>query len=178
MDEGKIFKKKLDTIATEMRELELLYERYFSGEERRAPLKQRAELEGKLRTLSTRRIIKTDLRFRFETLSARYHTYATQWNRIQRLMDEGKYQRHLDRLPPKNAGKEKIPASSAGDDLYACLVQAHRDGSITAALPERNRFEAYLEQQKSQIRDKYGMQDIEFRLVIEDGKPKLRARAK
>lgn len=176
MDEGKIFQQKLDDIAAEMRSLELLYERYFSGEEKREPLQQRTELEKKLRRLSTRRIIKTDHRFRFETLSGRYHTYATRWNRIQRLMDEGKYHRHLD------TGRSKTPHTSHSDktneDLYANLMMAHKECNLSTPAPDRNQFNAFLERQKQQIQERFGKRQVEFRVVIENGKPKLRAKAK
>lgn len=176
MDEGKIFQKKLDDIAAEMRSLELLYERYFSGEEKREPIQQRAALEKKIRRLSTRRIIKTDHRFRFETLSGRYHTYATRWNRVQRLMDEGKYHRHL------NTGRAKTSPShcsdKTNDDLYANLLMAHEECNLPSPTPDRNQFNAFLERQKQQIQERFGKRQIEFRVVIENGKPKLRAKAK
>jgi hypothetical protein len=152
-------KKKLDDIALELRELELLYERYFSGEEKREPLKQRTEIERKLRALATR-----------------YHTYATQWNRIQRLIDEGKYHRHTERRPAKTAAD---PAKALpSDDLYENLLRAHQSCALKAPPPGRSQFDAYLEKQKAQILEKYGKQNVEFRIVIENGKPKLRAKAK
>ncbi|APG24952.1 MULTISPECIES: MXAN_5187 C-terminal domain-containing protein [Syntrophotalea] len=176
MDERRVFKKKLDDIALELRELELLYERYFSGEEKREPLKQRTEIERKLRALATRRIIKTDHRFLFDSLSSRYHTYATQWNRIQRLIDEGKYHRHTERRPAKTAAD---PAKALpSDDLYENLLRAHQSCALKTPPPGRSQFDAYLEKQKAQILEKYGKQNVEFRIVIENGKPKLRAKAK
>ncbi len=178
MDERKIFEKKLDELAADMRELELLYERYFSGEEKREPLKQRVELERKLRALSTRRIIKTDHRFRFESLSTRYHTYASYWNRIQRLMDEGKYQRHLDRRSVKSAPETAHHSSKSSDELYDSLVKAHGECSLGTPPPDRNQFENFVERQRKQIQERYGKQNIEFRIVIENGKPKLRAKAR
>ncbi|MDK2848043.1 MAG: hypothetical protein PWP34_1396 [Desulfuromonadales bacterium] len=176
MDEGKVFQTKLDQIATEMRALELLYERYFSGEEKRAPLKERNALEKKLRRLTTRRIIRTDHRFRFESLSSRYHTYATRWDRVQRLMDEGRYVRHLDRR------RSNISSSSRQrdnyDTLYDSLILAHRECSMASPPPGRSQFNSFLERQKAQIQERFGKREVEFRIVIENGKPKLRAKAK
>lgn len=178
MDERKIFQKKLDDLGADMRELELLYERYFSGEEKREPLKQRTELERKIRSLSTRRIIKTDHRFRFETLSTRYHTYATHWNRIQRLMDEGKYQRHQDRQGSQRKPNATQCSTNPTDELYDSLVKAHVECSLGTPPPDRSQFASFLERQKNQIKERYGKQEVEFRIVIENGKPKLRAKAK
>jgi len=177
MDEGKVFQQKLDELAAEMRELEMLYERYFSGEEKREPLKQRSELERKLRRLTNRRIIKTDLRFRFESLSCRYHTYATRWNRVQRLMDEGKYQRTLDLRTSKDPGTQPKSDTSCAE-LYDSLISAHRKCSLASPPPGRTQFSAFLERQKAQIKERFGKREVEFKVVIENGKPKLRAKAK
>ena len=178
MDERKIFQKKLDDLGADLRELELLYERYFSGEEKREPLKQRTELERKIRALSTRRIIKTDHRFRFENLSTRYHTYATHWNRIQRLIDEGKYQRHQDRRGSQRTPDAAQRSINPTDELYDSLVKAHRECSLGTPPPDRNQFANFLDRQKCQILERYGKREVEFRVVIENGKPKLRAKAK
>jgi hypothetical protein len=36
----------------------------------------------------------------------------------------------------------------------------------------------FLERQKAQIKERFGKREVEFRVVIENGKPKLRAKAK
>lgn len=178
MDERKMFQKTLEDLSADMRELELLYERYFSGEEKREPLRQRTELERKIRNLSLRRIIKTDHRFRFETLTTRYHTYVSYWNRIQRLMDEGKYHRHLDRRGSSSRPEVTQRATKSTDELYDSLVKAHGECSLGSPPPDRSQFANFLERQKSQIQERYGKHEVEFRIVIENGKPKLRAKAK
>lgn len=178
MDERKLFRKNLDELAAELRELEVAYERYFSGEEKREPLKQRTVLERKLRKLSLRRIIRTDDRFKFETLSGRYHTYATHWNRIQRLIDEGKYQRHLSRCQTPGTPAKPLRPDTGNDKLYHDLLQAHRDCALGTPPPGRTQFDSFLERQKEQIHQRYGQREVEFRVVVENGKPKLRAKAK
>jgi len=176
MQEKKIFLAKMDGLAKALRDLEVLYERYFSGEEKREPLPQRAALEQSLRQLANRRIIQTDLRFRYETLAARYHSYATYWNRITRLIDEGRYQRQLVRL---NASSPKAAESAAPEEkLYADLLDAHRHCASGGAPPDLERFAAFLTKQKEAIRSRYGVTEVEFRVVIEDGRPKIKARTK
>lgn len=145
MDERKLFRKNLDELAAELRELEVAYERYFSGEEKREPLKQRSALERKLRKLSLRRIIRTDDRFKFETLSGRYHTYATHWNRIQRLIDEGRYQRHLSRSQTPDTPAKSLRPDTGNDKLYHELLRAHQDcalGSSPRPYPVQHLFGA------------------------------------
>ena len=181
MDERKILRKKLDELAAELRELEVAYERYFSGEEKREPLRQRTMLEKKIRTLSIRRIIRTDDRFKFETLAGRYHTYATHWNRIQRLIDEGKFERHLSRNGKQATSADanrSAPSTEKSEKLYNDLLQAHQDCALSTPPPDRGRFNAFLERQKENIQQRYGKRNVEFSVVVENGKPKLRAKGK
>ena len=180
MPERQILLRALDSIGEDMRELEILYERYFSGEEKREPLRKREQLQKRLRQFVNRRITQTDLRFRYESLAARYHSYAGYWDRILRLIDEGRYERHLGN---KNILQEKAasPASAAQSDdeaAYQQLLKAHQECSVGKPAPSRKQFEAYLARQRSALADKFGSREVEFRVVTEDGKPKIKARPK
>jgi hypothetical protein len=179
MPERQILLRALDNIGVDLRELEILYERYFSGMEKREPLRQREALQKRLRQFVNRRIMKTDLRFRYESLAARYHTYTSYWDRILRLMDEGRYERHTGTLrptPPINP--EKASRQNENETTYQQMLQAHQKCSLNRPAPSRQQFDAYLAKQRSALADKFGSQEIEFRVVTEKGKPKITARPK
>jgi hypothetical protein len=177
--ERKAIIKELDLVAQDMRELEILYERYFAGEEKREPLKKRENLYKKLRRFANRRIIQTDLRYRYESLSARFFSYATYWDRILRLMDEGRYVRHLKRT--NLSGPQTIPAEKQIDDteqIYQELLKAHQQCALKDPPPDRDKFTAYLSRQRAALESKYAGQKLEFRVITENGKPKIKVRAK
>jgi hypothetical protein len=179
MVERKTIIKELDLITQNMRELEILYERYFAGQEKREPLKKREDLYKKLRRFANRRIIQTDLRYRYESLSARFFSYATHWDRILRLMDEGRYVRHLKR----NSLTEPLtaPAEKRTDDnehVYQELLKAHQKCALNEPPPDRDKFTAFLARQRAALESKYAGQRLEFRVVTEDGKPKIKVRTK
>ena len=182
MVERKNILHELDLIGQQMRELEIHYEKYFSGEEKREPLKKREDLYRKLRQFSHRRIIQTDLRFRYESLTSRYYSYATHWDRILRLMDEGKYVRHLAR----NSRPSSTAATAAtsekplneSDKVYQQLLKAHQECAPGSPPPDRQKFAAFLAKQRSALESKYGGREVEFRVVTEDGKPKIKVKAK
>lgn len=179
MVERKSILKELDLIAQNLRELEILYERYFAGEEKREPLKKREDMYGKLRRFANRRIIQTDLRFRYEGLSARFFSYATYWDRILRLMDEGRYVRHLKRshlAAPGEAGGEK--ESNEGERVYQQLLKARQECALNDPPPDREKFIAFLARQRTALQAKYGERDFEFQVVTEDGKTKIKVRSK
>jgi len=179
MPERQILLRALDNIGANLRELEILYERYFSGMEKREPLRQREEMQKRLRQFVNRRIMKTDLRFRYESLAARYHTYTGHWDRILRLMDEGRYERHTGAqrsAPPINS--EKPSRQNDNESTYQQMLKAHQQCALDRPAPNRQQFDAYLAKQRSSLADKFGGQEIEFRVVTEAGKPKITARPK
>ncbi len=178
MLERKNIGKVLELVAQQLRELELLYEKYFSGVEKREPLKKREDLNRKIRQLTTRRIIQTDLRFRLESLSARYYSYTTHWDRILRLMDEGRYVRHLAQSNRLQGTVVPEKRQDESEEVYQQLLKAHQACGLESPMPDRQKFTAYLTRQRGVIQEKYGDREFEFHIVTEDGKPKIKARAK
>jgi hypothetical protein len=179
MPERQILLRALDNIGEDLRELEILYEKYFSGEEKREPLRQREALQKRLRQFVNRRIMKTDLRFRYESLAARYHTYTGYWDRILRLMDEGRYVRHTGgQRPTPLVGQDKTSPKNENESAYQQMLKAHQECSLDRPVPSRKQFDAYLAKQRSALAEKFGGQEIEFRVITEKGKPKITARPK
>ncbi|HXV21331.1 MAG TPA: MXAN_5187 C-terminal domain-containing protein [Desulfuromonadales bacterium] len=173
---------ELNALEQGQKELEILYEQYFAGIEKREPVKAREDLALRLRRFANRRIMQTDLRFRYQNLATRYHSYSGHWDRILRLMDESRYPRHLQRAPAVPGGQSAAAAVSAAHDdvetVYRQLLEAGRMHKTGIAIPDRQQIAAFLERQKEKIRDKFGDREVEFRVVTEDGKPKIKVRAK
>ena len=170
--------RELDAIEGNLRELEILYEQYFAGVEKREPLRKREILSQRLRAFTNRRIIQTDLRFRYQTLAARFHSYAGYWDRILRLIDEGRYNRQAHRaaLPPMD--RPPPETENEVDIVYRALLEARLACHLEGPPPGRDQVARFLDQQKDRIREKFGDRDVEFRVVTEEGKPKIKVRAK
>jgi len=176
MHERDDISRELGAIELQMKELEILYEQYFAGVEKRAPEKLRQELTQRLRRVANRRIMQSNLRFRYQNLATRFHSYSGHWDRILRLMDEGRYHRQTIAAPPKQpAAAERI---SEADVVYRDLLRAHKSSNLPGPLPERQKVEQFLAQQKEKIREKFGERAVEFRVEMEEGKPKIKVRAK
>ncbi len=175
MTERKDLGRELSRIEQDLKELEILYEQYFAGVEKREPVKKREALGKRLRRFTNRRIIQTDLRFRYQTLAARYHSYATYWDRILRLMDEGRYIRQQGVKPPVSAPPV---ATDETDAIYRELLQARQACNMKDSSLDREQVARFLDQQREKIREKFGDREVEFRVVTEDGKPKIKVRAK
>jgi hypothetical protein len=179
MDDRKSIARELGKIELDLKELQILYEQYFAGVEKREPLQKREVLAKCLRQFVNRKIIQTDLRFRYQTLSARFHSYSTYWDRILRLIDEGRYVRHASRADRSLIPEVVSPAVvDPLDQVYQELLQIRNACSLAGPGPDRQQVYSFLERQKDKIREKFGDREIEFRVVTEDGKPKIKVRAK
>jgi hypothetical protein len=188
MDERKIIGRELGQIEQALRELEITFEQYFAGVEKRAPLKEREEIGRRLLRFANRRIIQTELRFRYQNLATRFHQYCGHWDRILRLIDEGRYERHLAKVKsPATAPKETTTAAATAakstseselERIYSDLLAARDGCRLTGAAPDRAQIAAFLEGQREKIREKFGDREVEFRVAIEEGKPKIKVRAK
>jgi hypothetical protein len=173
---------ELQRIDEEFRSLEISYEKYFVGIERFEPAKEREILALRLRRMVNVYIPQTDLRFRLHGLATRFQSYSAHWDRILRLIEEGRYERHTSRIT-RNAG-EPVPAAPAAapswsapiDRIYEELVMAHQVCRIT--VPKREQVEEFLRRQQEIIQEKFGNRPVELTVVIENGKPKVKVRSK
>ncbi len=66
------------------------WERFFSGQERKAPFESKQRLDRLIRRYIGTEIRNNVERFRFQSLTARYNTLADMWNRRLRAIEEGR----------------------------------------------------------------------------------------
>ncbi len=94
-------------------------------------------------------------------------------------MDEGRYERHTGaKRPVPTVGQEKASRKNENESTYQQMLKAHQECALDRPAPSRKQFDAYLAKQRSSLTEKFGGQEIEFRVVTEKGKPKITARPK
>jgi hypothetical protein len=186
-DERRRIDQELSVIEQAMRNLEISYEQYFCGIEKREPMKDRETLARQMRQFANRRIIQTDLRFKYQNLATRFHSYSGYWDRILRLIEEGRYYRQKGNngrpsAPPPLKSAEPAPATTSAnnevDNLYRDLLEARKACNLDGAAPPRAQVAAMLEKQKAQIQEKFGDRQVDFRVETRDGKPRIVVKAK
>ncbi len=176
-----------DVILLDQKLSELItrYEQYFIGLEKREPLLLLGEVEKLVRRYTGVPINNTMYKHRFTMLVARLNTYREHWNRILKLMEEGRYSRdrfisdlHLRQKGKPEKREPDSPPAPAEADLDR-LVHEFREARKACNLPvdkvTRELVAATIEKQKPALAAKLGTDNFAFRVVIEDGKPKLKA---
>ncbi|MBI5528237.1 MAG: hypothetical protein HY897_18040 [Deltaproteobacteria bacterium] len=73
------------------------YEMFFSGMERKEPSGDRAAVERVVRQLHTAFITNSAMQYRLRTVATKLTTYQTYWDRVLRQMEEGTFQREIDK---------------------------------------------------------------------------------
>jgi hypothetical protein len=161
------------------------YEQYFIGLEKREPLLLLGDVEKLVRRNTGVPINNTMYKHRFNMLVARLNTYREHWNRILKLMEEGRYSRdrfisdlHLRQKSKPGIKQPDTPLAPAESDIDR-LVREFREARKACNLPvdkvTRELVTATIEKQKPALTAKLGTDNFTFRVVIEGGKPKLKA---
>jgi hypothetical protein len=173
----------LNLLEKDLKELEIAFEQYFLGLEKRSPEQARQKLTLRMRKMISHYIPQTDQRFRLQSITSRFNSYCGYWDRILRQIDEGKYERHTSRIQrfaqTKSSEQDAIQTGASVDPidrLYQELVTAHQRCQLRP--PDRDQVISFLARQEEAIKKRFGDKQIDFVVVTETGKPKIRVRAK
>ena len=114
-------------LETEVEELKVKYEMYFLGVERKEPHQVRDDLKKKVLRLKERFTRNAGVRFRVQSLHARFISYERLWLRSTREKEEGTYRRDLFKArlhaqqrvpgPAGVKGKKEILRHSQAEDV-------------------------------------------------------------
>ena len=136
-------------IEEELEELKARYDMYFLGVDRREPVRERVELKRRVMKVKEAFTRNTGLKFRIQTLHARFLSYERMWMRSAREKEEGTYRRDLfkarlhrkpepaapaEERPPAPAAKAASPAGAKAPALPATVAPvAKPDVPVPAA---------------------------------------------
>lgn len=161
------------------------YEQYFIGLEKREPLQVLADVEKLVRRYAGTPINNTMYKHKYGMLVARLNTYREHWNRILRLIEEGRYSRDRfisDLRQRQHAGaspsREDVARQSQDKELDR-IYHEYRDARLSCNLPvdnlSRDLVAATIKKSKLSLVARLGTEDLTYRVVVENGKPKIKA---
>jgi hypothetical protein len=197
--------EELKLLEIKLNQLKLDYEKYFIGTRPTEPAQLRSEIQKSVIKWSNTRITNSALRFKFNSLNGRYQAFKRQWDGILRQIEAGTYKRHVfkanlhDRerglAPTENElATQSIPATAAAEKLVGAgdagaagrssstdLFETYRAamqsaGQDTRGL-SREKLTAVLAKQEAELKKKLGCEKVAFKVVVQDGKVKLKAAA-
>ena len=165
-------------------ELIVKYEQYFLGIEKREPAKLCEDIERFIRRYNTSTIVNTMYKFRFNTLVGKFNSYKQYWVSIIRLIEDGKYSRdrfkmarHLaEEAPHLFADKPARSPGSNTEIVFQHYLEARRKCNLSTDNISRETMFSVIEKQRETLKSKHHCSEVEFRIVIENGAPKLKAR--
>jgi hypothetical protein len=182
------FDEDLQVLETKIKQLKLDYEQYFLGTRPREPSQARGEVQKLFALYSQQPIQNTALRFRYNSIQARYFALRRQWDETQRKVEEGTYSRHVfkanlhDRLRTQKGGDASpkptanaTAVAPAEPDLFEAYRDACRSTGQDVSNLTREKLSTVLQKQEAALRKQYACSEVRFRVVVEDGKARLKA---
>lgn len=177
-EQQQAMERELQELSAMVEQLRVKYDRYFMGLDRIPPEKLRAALDREFRVSKLQTTHKTALRFQFETIRNRMTTYKRYWDRILRMIEEGRFKREKSALanmgmrPP--AGK-RATKSDADEGVYKAWKEAQKQLGRNADV-DFNRFKEKLAAQRENQKQKYGWASVDYAVRVKDGKVALVAK--
>jgi hypothetical protein len=180
----------LSTLAGELKKLETEYNQFFSGRLPRPPWETRTRVESLMRKWDRQSFEASSAdKFKFQTMQARYATFADLWDRGLRAREEGRpgpFNWATAEARAAKPGEPSLPqvvhVAAIGDpmrdiekvrELYESLMDARREaGDQVVAF---HKFVGLVKQQVSTLQ-KTGSPEVAFRVAVHDGKVSFTAR--
>ena len=179
-EELKLFEAKLN-------HLKLDYEKYFLGTRPTEPAQARSEVQTTVIRWSNMRITNTAHRFKFNSLNGRYQAFKRQWDNILRQIDAGTYKRHVFKADlrdrergigvPASTAASSAPKNGGSENLFETYRDAMMATGQNASGLTPEKLQRAIAKHEAAIKQKFGCDKVEFKVVVSDGKVKLKAAA-
>ena len=192
----------LDVIEKAIRQLQIEWEKFFGGVEKKPPVDAKTRLEALFRRYANAEIRNNTERFRFQNLTSRYQTFSELWAKRLRAMEEGRPMGLHGKaaamaMPPppppvpmqerlasaaRAGGSNEVRVKDPGADteavrtLFNRFLEARKQAGESAAVKFES-FQKIIAQQSTRILNEKGAQAVDFRLETKDGKVSLKAKA-
>jgi hypothetical protein len=187
----------LDQLEHMFRQLQIEWEKFFGGVEKKPPNELRARVEAIVKKYAHTEIRNNTERFRYQALASRFNTFNELWNKRMRAIEEGRplglhgraaaaaapvagrSAAAASRAAPSEGGEFRVRSAeqdeSAVRALYEKFLQARQQAGEKGTVKFDN-FQKLISQQASRIMADKGAQAVDFRLETKEGKVSLKAK--
>jgi hypothetical protein len=188
----------LELLEKSIRQLQIEWEKFFGGVEKRPPNDLQKKVERMVRQFGYGESQSSNPteRFRAQTQVARFNTFNELWNKKLRALEEGKplgvHGLKADQLPPPRPRAAEPPGPAAprvpgevridSPDQDAAAVRVLYESFAAArqatgeGIVKFESFQKLIAQQAARILEQKGARAVDFRIEAKDGKVSLKAK--
>lgn len=173
----------LARLEANLRQLKIQYDKFFAGALPKQPFELRSQFEQLVKRYSSAPIRKYAHRFHYNALVSRYNSLSEFWSRTLRALEEGEKHAPVASEQPQERVLSTCRIHDPREErealrvLHERFLEAQRKtGAENGPLP----FESFLEGvsvQARKLQEKTGCDEVELRVVVENRKVHLKARA-
>lgn len=169
-------KDELDRIDGEIESVKRQYDLFFQGNRRSEPIEERRLVEWMIRRMGQRKIINTSDQFRFHGLQSRFYSLSNLWTRMIRDLEEGRLSRDASGKIMRETPPGDGPVDPGHlDQVVDQLKTARKECGLPVEDADIDAIRKTLSERAGEIAKKSGAKRVEFRVSVEDGKPKVKA---
>ena len=165
--------RDIDRVAAQVQRFRVDAQRFFAGDLKLPPNELREKITSELRRLRGASLKGAAANFRLGTLEAQFQSHLDLFSRRLREREEGTLAQAAGDAPRLDPVQGVVVGSRGSSAAVRALYNSLHQGNPKMDL---ERFGAYLERQAEAIRDKTGCREIQFRVAVENGKMKLKAK--
>lgn len=194
--------EELSLLDDNIRRLKIEYDIYFGGGSKKPPSDLEWRVQSTIKKFDGNRKLNLAQRFKYNSISNKYSLYNGLWQQKLRVREEG-YRRPQDALlgvqgvrqmaeevaqPDVYDADESAPVrlqftdpereSDKARALYDAMVEARSRAGAAGAGGTFEAFQQFLKKKTEQIRDQQKCSGVEYSVEIENGQPRLKAKAK
>ena len=172
--------EKLDQL---LEALKVQYEQFFSGIITVPPDKLHAEVKALRRLILKAPFKNSEMKYRFQSLENRYHTYRSYWERVMRERDAGTYSRDVFKanLRQARANQERFAQTSTGKaqgalhELFRSYEQALQREAGKKVAVDFELFKRLVLQRAKEHKAAHGTANLTFKIVRVGGQLSIQA---
>lgn len=179
----------LEKLESEIRNLKIQYDMFFSGASKKQPLELKRDVENLIKKYSNSATMSYAQRFHFNALVGRYNAFSELWSKILRDIEEGGkspyFAQMQGRVMSPGNGKNLVASEIMGETLEAEKLQVLYEKYIGARKSTGEKeikvslsgFSKQLVKQAALIKEKSDCSSVEIKIIIEDKKVLIKAKA-
>ena len=186
-DEQPTPEEQLARLEEDIRRLKVEFDIYFNGAAKRPPYDTKGRVETLIKRLADERSLTLAQRYRYNSLAARYNSFAQLWRRTIQEREEGRgfmSHRPAPRADePNSDGPRTFVCTDARHDvatvksLFETLVEAKkRCGEPTEEL-SFSRFHRMVAEKSEALKGRAGCERVHFSVDVKDGRVSFKAKA-